>query len=551
MELQFEWHAELFWYVDLGDYPDLGFDGILSGSGGAVYITSNQFTFPSTTGFFETAALNILPKSALYSGQNFNWWKVYNFFNGDGSSAYTLRAAKTIGDASGREYLVNTRNSFFGSSFVSLWRVIPTFPPTATNVALQATVTIGSYAIPPNAPQQGCSNLLDTNDNRIYNAVWRNGRIYGAFTQSFNFGSGTVAAIRYLAINMGTNLAEINTVYGADGFYYFYPAVHPNDADDITLVFARSNSSEFGGVHVTGRRFGFPNTEPSAQLQAGQECITGGRWGDYYGIARDPSDGSRIWVYGEWAKNVTGINSDFDWGTQWDQTRYVAPSSSPTPALTRLERQTGNFFTDGTYFCGLSSGCYNATVGADLAERINVSEAVEPGHVVEPDPNQPKLYRKARTHASGVISAHPGMTLANVPGQSMLPRPKGWTSVIEEASFSLMNGPKTLALSVSVRALLEGSSSPRISQLASLPLVYPEASGDSRPLLALMGRVPVKATTENGPIHPGDLLIVSATHPGYAMRCADAKSCEGAEVGKALEALESGEGLILVLVTSR
>ncbi|MFQ5853883.1 MAG: hypothetical protein ACE5JU_25265 [Candidatus Binatia bacterium] len=57
----------------------------------------------------------------------------------------------------------------------------------------------------------------------------------------------------------------------------------------------------------------------------------------------------------------------------------------------------------------------------------------------------------------------------------------------------------------------------------------------------------MKATTENGAIHPGDLLTVSSK-PGYAMRCAEAKACEGAIIGKALEALESGEGLILVLV---
>ncbi len=70
-----------------------------------------------------------------------------------------------------------------------------------------------------------------------------------------------------------------------------------------------------------------------------------------------------------------------------------------------------------------------------------------------------------------------------------------------------------------------------------------------RPLLALMGRVPVKATTENAPIRPGDLLTVSSK-PGFAMRCSEAKGCEGAIIGKALAGLERGEGLILVLVMS-
>jgi hypothetical protein len=68
-----------------------------------------------------------------------------------------------------------------------------------------------------------------------------------------------------------------------------------------------------------------------------------------------------------------------------------------------------------------------------------------------------------------------------------------------------------------------------------------------RPLLALLGRVPVKATTENGPIRPGDLLT-SASKPGYAMRCEDIHRCEGAIIGKALEALDESEGAILILL---
>jgi hypothetical protein len=67
-----------------------------------------------------------------------------------------------------------------------------------------------------------------------------------------------------------------------------------------------------------------------------------------------------------------------------------------------------------------------------------------------------------------------------------------------------------------------------------------------------MGRVYVKATTENGPIRPGDLLT-TASKPGYAMRCPAPSRCEGAIVGKALEALPESqrEGIILILVTAK
>ena len=62
-----------------------------------------------------------------------------------------------------------------------------------------------------------------------------------------------------------------------------------------------------------------------------------------------------------------------------------------------------------------------------------------------------------------------------------------------------------------------------------------------------MGRVPTKATAENGRIRRGDLLTISSK-TGYAMRCVEARKCEGAIIGKALEGLDKGEGKILVLV---
>jgi hypothetical protein len=57
----------------------------------------------------------------------------------------------------------------------------------------------------------------------------------------------------------------------------------------------------------------------------------------------------------------------------------------------------------------------------------------------------------------------------------------------------------------------------------------------------------VKATTENGPIQLGDLLA-SASKPGYMMRCDDLGKCEGAIIGKALEPLVEGTGIIRMLV---
>jgi len=89
-----------------------------------------------------------------------------------------------------------------------------------------------------------------------------------------------------------------------------------------------------------------------------------------------------------------------------------------------------------------------------------------------------------------------------------------------------------------------------------------------KPAVALAGRVPVKATDENGPIAKGDLLT-SSSKPGYAMKCevfeindnddfAALKSktknnekCRNSIIGKAMEPLEAGEGKILMFISTQ
>jgi len=168
---------------------------------------------------------------------------------------------------------------------------------------------------------------------------------------------------------------------------------------------------------------------------------------------------------------------------------------APADAKFRVAKD-GNVYADGAYYG--AGGVYPG--GADVAERINTSEWVEPGNVVEIDPEHPGFFRKTRssysTSVAGIISTSPGVVLGN--------------------NFD----------------------------------AQADRWEDNRPMLALAGRVPVKVTAENGPIGIGDLLV-SSSKPGYAMRCSDRAACVGATIGKALEPLEEGSRMINVQVALR
>jgi hypothetical protein len=95
--------------------------------------------------------------------------------------------------------------------------------------------------------------------------------------------------------------------------------------------------------------------------------------------------------------------------------------------------------------------------------------------------------------------------------------------------------------------LVAGIYSTKPGMLGSTRKVDEAAAVDEVPL-AVVGIVPCKVTAENGPIQVGDLLVTSSM-PGRAMKGTDRPRMLGAIVGKALEPLPKGTGMIQVLVT--
>ncbi len=140
------------------------------------------------------------------------------------------------------------------------------------------------------------------------------------------------------------------------------------------------------------------------------------------------------------------------------------------------------------------------TGGSDLSEQFQVesgSGAVQPGMVVSIDPDHPgRLMVSTEAYdrkAAGIVSGAGGIGTGMIMGQA----------------GSIADGDHAVALS---------------------------------------GRVYCQATAANGAIRPGDLLT-TADVAGYAMKVTDHTRATGAIIGKAMTGLDSGEGLVLVLVS--
>jgi len=72
-------------------------------------------------------------------------------------------------------------------------------------------------------------------------------------------------------------------------------------------------------------------------------------------------------------------------------------------------------------------------------------------------------------------------------------------------------------------------------------------SRDNRVAVALVGKVYCKVDAQYAPIEVGDLLTTSPT-PGHAMKAEDPFKAFGSVIGKALRSLETGQGVIPILI---
>ncbi|HEX5758695.1 MAG TPA: hypothetical protein VF121_05835 [Thermoanaerobaculia bacterium] len=303
------------------DYPGLGVDAQ------ALYITANMFQFG---GNFRYAKVRIVPKGTApstgpYFGGAAAFKDLVNLKNADGTTAFTVQPCHTYG-APQVQYLVNSlfpTTSIPTRTLLSLWALSD---PLGTPAITRRNIGTRPYGLPPDATQKGSSTRLDTGDVRMLCAVFRGGSVWAALTSrhAWSAAAENVAVAHWFQIDASTGAMTQQGIFGAAGRHYCYPAVMPDGNGNMTMVFSRSGSAEFASARFSGRLA----TDPLGALQSSAPLRDGtaryvrldgmgrNRWGDYAGIASDPTDIRTIWVY---TKFAAGVNV---WGTWIGASRF-------------------------------------------------------------------------------------------------------------------------------------------------------------------------------------------------------------------------------------
>lgn len=344
-------------FVELwADYPGFEVDEE------AIYVTANMFAFPPFAGF-GGSRLWIVDKGAG-SGGFYDGGPaadtIYNPYAAAGLATTTMPAqvfgAGGVGGPGSTlgTFLVSYSGLTFGGPLAPEALQVVTVDDPLGNVGgpffLQEFVIIGDiedvggiFGFPPlpDAPQMGSPFGIEVNDRRALDAVWRNNKLYVVTTIIPNAPGpdlgDTTAHWWQVDTTPGPGalaLFDQGDIGGEDiapGTYTFFPAVAVNRNDEVKFGFSASAATIYAGAYATGRAAtDAPGTVRSSETvlagRAPYKRFFGGprnRWGDYSGIALDPSNDDKFWVFNEFAdtQGSAGVGSqgpeDGRWGTVW------------------------------------------------------------------------------------------------------------------------------------------------------------------------------------------------------------------------------------------
>lgn len=343
------------------DYPGFEVDE------DAIYITANYFVFPGGPfgGAFGSSFVWIVDKNGLYNGGT-STANVYD--PGIESGVYfglTYMPAQVFGEggiggpgSTMGTYLVGYSGlSFAGIGAPEAAQVIAIDDPlgkfggplfSSEFVVLGDIETVGGacgYAALADAPQAGGDALIEVNDRRALDSVWRDNSLWMVMTidPDGECGNTLAGTTKAYWTRMDTTGGP-GTITQADGGIIdgvditsdattFFPAVAVNRNGVAKFGFSASGPDIYAGAFVTGTDPSYPMgmVGPTETVKAGEDYYVrtfGGprnRWGDYSGICVDPSNEDKFWIFNMYAapRSDTPDSRGHEgrWGTAWGRTK--------------------------------------------------------------------------------------------------------------------------------------------------------------------------------------------------------------------------------------
>ena len=337
----------------IGDYPHIGADA------NGFYITTNEYSFFGND--FHGAQIYAFSKAALAASESsvrmvqFDTAGLVNTGT-QTQPGFTVWPAQSPAtqfklDNGGTEYFLSSNAGDEAtapsgtapgpgtSNQIILWTLANTSSITASSPALTLTnsvITVGQYAIPPksnqkdgSAPLRDCLNntacatflngvqgpteslsKLDSNDTRIQQVTYANGKVWGALDTALTIDGHNVAGIEWFIVNPNNANLVMQGYAGLAGNNLIYPAIGVTESGRGVMAFTVVGNDYFpsAGYAAIDAKVGLGDVQIAAAGLGPQDGFSGyiienlpnpvrPRWGDYGSAS---VDGNEIWIASEY-----------------------------------------------------------------------------------------------------------------------------------------------------------------------------------------------------------------------------------------------------------
>jgi hypothetical protein len=192
----------------------------------------------------------------------------------------------------------------------------PTLIPVASYTPLCPTQQRGRCVKQPTA---GSDLLESLADRLMFRLVYRNFGDHSVLLTTHSVVAGTSGGIRWYEIRNPETTPTVfqSGTFAPDSQVRWMPGIAMDSQQDIAVGFSRSGtaSGQFPSLVYAGRvpsdAAGTLETEVTLKAGAGSQTGGGDRWGDYTGMAIDPTDDCTFWF----TEQYQAINGGFDWHT--------------------------------------------------------------------------------------------------------------------------------------------------------------------------------------------------------------------------------------------
>ena len=324
----------------LGDYPHIGADA------NGFYVTTNEYPFFGPG--FKAAQIYAFSKQALASGAASVAVTQFNTVGAvNGNPGFTVWPATTPGNqfAGNTEYFMSSdaaaeANGIGSSTDLIVWSLTNTGSLNSASPAVSlsnSVLQVNRYAIPPKADQKpgdfplgqclnntACSTFLiggpdpfvpeveshlDSNDTRIQQVVYANGKLWSALDTALTLNGANKAGIEWFIVNPNAGKVDKQGYLGLANNNLTYPAVGVTDSGRAVMAFTLVGADTYpsaayesleekvgaGDIHIAAAGLGPSDGFTSYKFYVGNPPRT--RWGDYGAAV---PDGNNMWIASEY-----------------------------------------------------------------------------------------------------------------------------------------------------------------------------------------------------------------------------------------------------------